>query len=331
MCTSRVRATVARHQVLAFDQRHTSVETDFRHGLGEIITANVAELPAGVGNLGLRRDDLRADPGGALQLRRRRRRRSSRPTTGSTPAACATSTRPTSARRSELVVDKLAAAMRHGPLRVPAEVPAQRAGAGRASTRSPRSGDWGRADAGGHGAGHRHPQGVQGRAAPAWWRSTAGRRPSDREVRDARHRARASPRSFSPIDVGLAINPRGLEAQMHGRHHGRHRARADLELHLRNGHFLEASWDNYFYTRQWNTPPDVQVVVMPPTTDEPGRRGGGRGGGERWRRWPAPTPGRPARCRRTSRSTTATRSAFEPKPIVPPIPQSPDQRPEPTY
>ena len=26
-----------------------------------------------------------------------------------------------------------------------------------------------------------------------------------------------------------------------------------------DGHFLEGSWDNYFYTRQWNVPPDVQV------------------------------------------------------------------------
>ena len=44
-------------------------------------------------------------------------------------------------------------------------------------------------------------------------------------------------------------------------------------MHLRDGHFLEASWDNYFYTRQWNTPPKVRVIVMPPTTDSPGGAG----------------------------------------------------------
>ena len=33
--------------------------------------------------------------------------------------------------------------------------------------------------------------------------------------------------------------------------------------HLEDGRFLEASWDNYFYTRQWNVPPEVEVV--PPT------------------------------------------------------------------
>src|SRR5579859_4401077 len=36
---------------------------------------------------------------------------------------------------------------------------------------------------------------------------------------------------------------------------------------------LEGSWDNYYYTREWNVPPDVQVVVMPPTTGAPGGAG----------------------------------------------------------
>ena len=33
-------------------------------------------------------------------------------------------------------------------------------------------------------------------------------------------------------------------------------------MHLRDGHFLEASWDNYFYTRQWNVPPEFDVVIV---------------------------------------------------------------------
>ncbi len=44
-------------------------------------------------------------------------------------------------------------------------------------------------------------------------------------------------------------------------------------LHFENGLPLEGSWDNYFYTRQWNVPPDVEIVVMPPTTGEPGGAG----------------------------------------------------------
>ncbi len=52
MATSRVQALYSGKQVLGFIQSHTSIETDFRHGLGEMITANVADLPTGLGNLG---------------------------------------------------------------------------------------------------------------------------------------------------------------------------------------------------------------------------------------------------------------------------------------
>ena len=40
MCTSRIRATHLAGQVLSFEQRHTSVETDFSHGLGEMLTSS---------------------------------------------------------------------------------------------------------------------------------------------------------------------------------------------------------------------------------------------------------------------------------------------------
>jgi isoquinoline 1-oxidoreductase beta subunit len=43
--------------------------------------------------------------------------------------------------------------------------------------------------------------------------------------------------------------------------------------HLRNQNFIEASWDNSAYTRQWNTPPEVQIIVMPQTSDVAGGAG----------------------------------------------------------
>jgi isoquinoline 1-oxidoreductase beta subunit len=75
------------------------------------------------------------------------------------------------------------------------------------------------------------------------------------------------------IDVGLPINPRGLEAQMMGGVSDGIALALTSSLHLRDGHFLEASWDNYFYTRQWNAPPEFQCIVMPPTTGDPGGAG----------------------------------------------------------
>ena len=47
MATSRVRATYLAGNVLTYEQRHTSVSTDFRHGLGEMLTAMAAKLPGG--------------------------------------------------------------------------------------------------------------------------------------------------------------------------------------------------------------------------------------------------------------------------------------------
>jgi isoquinoline 1-oxidoreductase beta subunit len=75
------------------------------------------------------------------------------------------------------------------------------------------------------------------------------------------------------VDVGLPINPLGLEAQMIGGLMDGIAQALTYSLHLSNGHFLEASWDNAYYTREWNTPLDVQVIVMPPTGSSPGGAG----------------------------------------------------------
>jgi isoquinoline 1-oxidoreductase beta subunit len=75
------------------------------------------------------------------------------------------------------------------------------------------------------------------------------------------------------VDVGLPINPRGLEAQMQGGMMDGIALALTFSVHLQDGHLLEGSWDNSFYTRQWNVPPDVRVIVMPPTSDSPGGAG----------------------------------------------------------
>src|SRR5581483_3202194 len=44
---SRIRASYLGGNVLSFEQRHTSVSTDFSHGLGEILSSMVAGVPEG--------------------------------------------------------------------------------------------------------------------------------------------------------------------------------------------------------------------------------------------------------------------------------------------
>ena len=75
------------------------------------------------------------------------------------------------------------------------------------------------------------------------------------------------------VDVGLPINPRGLEAQMIGCISDGIGLALTESLHISDGLPLEGSWDEFFYTRQWNTPPEVTIVVLPPTTGEPGGAG----------------------------------------------------------
>jgi isoquinoline 1-oxidoreductase beta subunit len=125
------------------------------------------------------------------------------------------------------------------------------------------------------------------------------------------------------VDVGLPINPLGLEAQMMGGIMDGLGQVLTYSLHLKDGHFLEGSWDNAFYTREWNAPPEVQVIVMQPTTDDPG------GAGEF-----AVAPSMAATACAYARATGTLPTSvpvnhdrsdlgFTPIPTVPPVPQSP--------
>jgi isoquinoline 1-oxidoreductase beta subunit len=143
----------------------------------------------------------------------------------------------------------------------------------------------------------------------------------NRKVRDAYTGPRVTKVLFV-VDVGLPINPLGIEAQMMGGIMDGIGQALSYGLHLEKGHFLEGSWDNAFYTRQWNVPPEVDVIVMPPTTGEPG------GAGE----FGVGTSMAAVACaygRATGKMPTSFPInhdgplGFEPLPTVPPIPQSP--------
>jgi isoquinoline 1-oxidoreductase beta subunit len=75
------------------------------------------------------------------------------------------------------------------------------------------------------------------------------------------------------IDVGLPINPLGLEAQMLGGAMDGIAQALTAGLHIRDGLPLQGSWDDYRYTRQWNVPFEFQCEIMPPTTTHPAGAG----------------------------------------------------------
>lgn len=81
-------------------------------------------------------------------------------------------------------------------------------------------------------------------------------------------------RATMAVDAGLPINPRGLDAQLQG---GLTDAIATVfrgGLHLRDGLFLEGSYSQFHFPRLKDSPLDLQVHVFPAT---PGAEPGGAG------------------------------------------------------
>ena len=142
----------------------------------------------------------------------------------------------------------------------------------------------------------------------------------NRQVRDAVTGPRVT-KAVIAIDAGLVVNPRGLEAQMMGGVSDGIALALTSSNHLQDGHFLEASWDNYFYTRQWNVPPTFECIVMPSDAELPG--GAGEAG-------VAASVAATACAYARATGTVPTRFpvnhgtvSFTPKTFVPPVPPSP--------
>jgi isoquinoline 1-oxidoreductase subunit beta len=145
----------------------------------------------------------------------------------------------------------------------------------------------------------------------------------NREIKDARTGPRITKATFVILNGSLNINPLGLDAMMMGGLMDGMAMALTSSVHVKDGVALEGSWDNYFYTRQWNTPPELEVVIMP--NDPNGEVGGGGEAGV------APSM---AACACAYAAATGTNPTyfpinhteplgFEPYPTVPPIPESP--------
>ena len=270
MSISRVRIAHAGANVVSFDQRHTSVATDFSMGFGELLTATLATLPE-ANSLGYSQtiftltQNVPYNFGAVTQLLNEVYAYDTF-NTGSvrniySPNVCTA---------TELMVDQAAKAMGQDPYKFR-----------RSFVRDDRmlavldkvaqAGNWGRSMPSGTAQAIAIHNEYKGRAAclveidctPAT---------VNRKVKDGFTGPRVTKVVYA-VDVGLPINPLGLEAQMMGGIMDGIAQALTYSLHLDRGHFLEGSWDNAYYTRQWNCPFDVQVIVMPPTTSSPGGAG----------------------------------------------------------
>ncbi len=315
MATSRVRIAYLGDTVLSYTQRHTSVATDFGHGLGEIFTALAARLP--VGDIGTSETFFQLSQSMPYEFGADSRLLSETGK-GFNTGSMRNVYSPDVTCARELLIDRLSARMGKDPYRFR-----------RAFLRDDRAravldtvaeaGNWGRS----------MPAGTaQGIALHAEYHAVSAVlveidcRPEtvDRPIRNGVTGPRVTT-AVMAVDVGLAVNPRGLEAQMTGCLMDGIAQALTSSLHLRDGYFLEASWDNYFYTRQWNTPPRTRIIVMPATTGEPG--GAGELGVAASMAAVACAYGRATGTMPTAFPVNHGTLSFEPKPTVPPIPASP--------
>jgi isoquinoline 1-oxidoreductase beta subunit len=253
----KLRATFALGSVLTFEHRVASVETDFRHGLGEILTATAASLPV-AGNLtfaqtvflttikspyhfGITTQLLNEVP---LRMH-----------TGSWRSVYSANTR----GAEEIFVDELAKRLRKDPVAFRREflkTDRQRAVLNKVAV----EGGWGKAMPAGF---------AQGVGFHEEYKSCTAC------LVEIDARDRANPRVTKAViaaDYGLPINPRGLEAQLLGGLTDAISTTLSAGLHIDRGLPLESSYSQFHYARQVDSPTDVTIFIMPPS-GEPGGAG----------------------------------------------------------
>jgi isoquinoline 1-oxidoreductase beta subunit len=253
----KLRATVALGNVLTFEHRVASVETDFRHGLGEILTAMAASLPV-AGNLGFAQTVFLTtikspyNFGITTQLLNEVPLRMH---TGSWRSVYSANTR----GAEEIFVDEIARKLGRDPVafrRAFLKTARQRAVLDKVVT----EGGW-------------------GKALPAGFAQGVGFHDEYKSCTaclvtiDARDTTK--PRVVSAViaaDYGRPINPRGLESQLLGGLSDAISTTLRAGLHIDRGLPLEGSYSQFHYARQKDTPTDVKIFIMP-ATGEPGGAG----------------------------------------------------------
>jgi isoquinoline 1-oxidoreductase beta subunit len=318
MATSRIRITYSGTKVLAFDQRHSSVATDLTHGLGELFSAMAGSPPSGDVGYSQTYFDLTVNVpynfGAVTQLLNEIYQ----------PGVFNTSSvrnvyNPDVTTATELMVDQLARTMKQDPYRFrQAFVRDSRMRA--VLDKAAEAASWGRPMAPGTAQGIAIHNEYKGRAACV---AEIDATPATvaRSVPNAFTGPRVTKVTYV-VDAGLPINPLGLEAQMMGGVMDGIAQALTYSLHLVDGHYLEGSWDNAYFTREWNAPVDLNVIVMPPTAADPG--GAGEFGVAASMAAVACAYTRAKGSMPTSFPINHSQPlGFTPYPTIPPVPQSP--------
>lgn len=252
----RIRATHALGEVLSFEHRVAAVETDFRHGLGEILTATAASLPPGIGNAGFAQTLFLTTVKSPYNFGLTTQALTEVPLkmhTGSWRSVYSANTR----GAEEIFVDELARRLGKDPVafrRTFLKNARQRAVLDKVAA----EGRW-------------------GRTLPEGWAQGVGFHEEYKsctaclveiDATDPAH-----PRVMKAViaaDVGRPVNPRGLEAQLLGGLTDAISTTLRAGLHIDEGLPLEGSYSQFHYARQKDSPTDVRIFVMPANGDPGG-------------------------------------------------------------
>ncbi|HWM21096.1 MAG TPA: molybdopterin cofactor-binding domain-containing protein [Ilumatobacteraceae bacterium] len=254
MSQHSLRATFLLGNVLSFEHRVAAAETDFRHGFGEMLTAAGAELyNGGYGQTAFHTttkvpydfpvvDQLLVEQDFGVP-------------TGSWRAIYSGFT----ATANEIMVDELARRLGKDPVlfrRQRLETARTRAVLDRVAT----AGSWGRPMT---------PGTAQGVAIHEEYRSSVAYL-VEIDTRGVEPRAT---KVVVAVDVGVPINPKGLEAQLQGAFIDAWSTMFRAQAHIDDGRVRESSFSDFRWARMQHSPPVMEVHVLPPTTDEPGGAG----------------------------------------------------------
>lgn len=256
LTTTRIRAVLTDDAVASFELRHTGVAVEIDEGLTDVLTSQLIKAPAG--NFGVSATFFEISvvtPYNFGANTRFLNEVNMGFNTGSTRNVYG----PDVNAAREVMVDRIADRLGRDPYEFRAEfVKTERAK--RVLDRCAEEADWGKSMPKGTAQGigfHQEYKAVMACIVEIDCRPET----VNRQIRSARTGPRVTKVTFV-CDPGLLLNPIGYEAQLQGGINDGICNALTGGLHLENGSFVEASWDNYFYTRQWNTPPEMNVILL---------------------------------------------------------------------
>lgn len=274
----RMRATFLLGQVASFEHRVASVETDFRHGLGEILTGSVVKAIPVLGNLSIAETLFETTIKSPYNFGLVTQLLTELPVqfhTGSFRSVYSFATRGS----EEIMADEMAAVLRQDPLAFRLAFlknDRQRAVLNKVA----KEGQWGKKMAPGTAQGIAYHEEYGSCTAVLVELDATDKYKKVIPIYTATGEPNGTKTVLRPrvtraaiaVDVGRCVNPRGLEAQMIGGLSDAISIVMRAGVHIVKGAPLEGSYSEFHYARQADSPLDVQVFVMPPT-GEPGGAG----------------------------------------------------------